>query len=83
MESAALPVNNSGLIESQGLKLELTGDENAIVGKTADFQAKLTDSQTNQPISDAVFSINSTQLENNWVTFAYQGVPDAKGLLAW
>ncbi len=83
MESAALPANNSGLIESQGLKLELTGDENTVVGKTAAFQAKLMDSQTNQPISDATLRIKSTQLENNWVAFAYQGVPDAKGLLVW
>ena len=83
IESAALPVNNSGLIESQGLKLELTGDENAIVGQTASFQAKLTNSQTNQPVSDAIFKLKSTQLENNWIAFAYQGVSDAKGSLAW
>lgn len=79
----AAPANNSGLIESQGLKLELTGDESATVGQTASFQAKLTNSQTNQPVSDAIFKLKSTQLENNWVAFAYQGVPDAKGLLAW
>ena len=79
-----LPIaNNAGLIQSQGLKLELTGDDHTVVGQTASFQAKLTDSQTNQPVSDAVFAIKSTQLEKNWVAFAYQGVPDAKGSLAW
>ncbi|NJM64335.1 MAG: hypothetical protein HC851_01025 [Acaryochloris sp. RU_4_1] len=74
---------NPGLIASQGLNLELTGDKQTAVGKTVSFQAKLTDSQTNQPVSDAVFSIKSTQLENNWVAFAYQGISDAQGLLAW
>lgn len=75
--------DSSGLIQSQGLKLELTGDENTQVGKLASFQAKLTDSQTNQPISDAIFLVQSIQLENNWVAFAYQGVPNASGTLAW
>lgn len=83
MAEAAPVVDNSGLMTSQGLKLELTGDTQAAVGQIASFQAKLTDTQTNQPVSDAVFAIKSTQLENNWVAFAYQGVPDMRGALAW
>jgi hypothetical protein len=71
------------LIESQGLKLELTGDRQTTVGQTASLQAKLTDSATNQPVSDAIFDIQAIQLENNWVAFGYQGVPDAQGKLAW
>lgn len=74
---------NNGLIQSQGMKLELTGDSNTSVGQMASLQVKLTDSQTNLPVSDAVFDIKATALENNWVAFAYQGVPDAQGLLAW
>jgi hypothetical protein len=77
------PPANAGLIQSQGLKLELTGDEQTAVGKTASFQATLTDSKTNQPVSDAIFAVKSTQLENNWVAFGYQGIPDTKGTLAW
>ena len=73
----------SGLIQSQGLRLELTGDENTQVGQLASFQAKLTDSQTGLPIGDAIFAIQSTQLENNWVAFAYQGVANAAGTIAW
>ncbi|AFY74136.1 hypothetical protein Syn7502_02121 [Synechococcus sp. PCC 7502] len=76
-------IKNSGLIQSQGLKLELNGDDHTAVGQMASFQLKLTDSQTNQPISDALFAVKSTQIENNWVSFAYQGVPDHKGLLTW
>lgn len=83
MTGAAPAGDNSGLITSQGLKLELTGDTQTAVGQTASFQSKLTDSQTNQPVSDAIFAIKSTQLENNWVAFAYQGVPDTQGTLAW
>jgi hypothetical protein len=75
-------VSNSE-ITSQGLKLELTGDDYATVGKTANYQVKLTDSGTNQPVSDVNFAIKSTQLENNWVAFAYRGVPNAEGLLIW
>ena len=83
MGETPLTVNNSGEIQSQGLKLELTGDRHTAVGQMASLQAKLTDSRTNQPVSDAVFEVRSTQLENNWVAFAYQGVANAQGKLAW
>ncbi len=83
MESATLATNNSGLVESQGLKLELTGDKSTAVGQMATFQAKLTDIKTNQPVSDVMVAIKSTQLENNWVAFGYQGVANSLGLLTW
>jgi hypothetical protein len=72
-----------GFVESQGLRLEITGDTSAIVGQLASFQAKLTDQQTRQPVTDALFSIKATQLENNWVAFAHQGPTDATGTLTW
>jgi hypothetical protein len=34
-------------------------------------------------VSDAIVAIKSTQLENNWVAFAYQGTADASGWLTW
>jgi hypothetical protein len=83
MEEGISASTSPGLIESQGLRLEVTGDTSATVGQLASFQAKLIDSQTRQPVTDAVFSIKSTQLENNWVAFAHQGSPDAKGMLMW
>jgi hypothetical protein len=73
----------SGLIQSQGLQLELTGDRQTAVGQLASFQAKLTDSKTNLPVNDVTFAIKSTQLENNWIAFGYQGVPDQNGVLTW
>jgi hypothetical protein len=75
--------SNAGLVQSQGMKLELTGDEQTTVGKMAAFQARLTDGQTNQPVTDAIVAVQSIQLENNWVAFGYQGVPNAEGLLTW
>jgi hypothetical protein len=72
-----------GFMESQGLKLDITGDTSATVGQLASFQAKLTNSQTHKPVTDAVFSIKSVQLENNWVAFAHQGSPNAQGILTW
>jgi hypothetical protein len=72
-----------GFIESQGLRLEITGDTSATVGQLASLQAKLTDSKTRQPITDAVFSIKATQLEKHWTAFAYQGFSDEKGKLTW
>jgi len=83
MAEEPLIANNADSIQSQGLKLELTGDDHTAIGQTASFQAKLTDSQTNQPVSDAIFAVKSTQLEDDWMAFAYQGVPDAAGSLAW
>ncbi len=71
------------LIESQGLRLEIAGNTSATVGQRASLQAKLTDSKTRQPITDAVFSIKTTQLENHWTAFAYQGFSDEKGTLTW
>ncbi|WP_019498495.1 hypothetical protein [Pseudanabaena sp. PCC 6802] len=82
-EEARSNSNTSSISQSQGVKLELVGDSGAEVGRAASFQAKLTDSKTNRPLNDAILSIKTTQLENNWVAFAYQGIPNAQGLLAW
>jgi hypothetical protein len=83
MSKEAPAIDHPSSIQSQGLTLALTGDDHTAVGQIASFQAKLTDQQTNQPIRDAVFEISATQLEKDWVAFAYQGVPDAQGILAW
>jgi hypothetical protein len=41
------------------------------------------DTQTNQPVTDVNLKIKTTQIENNWVAFAYQGIPNATGQLSW
>jgi hypothetical protein len=75
-------VDNSGMIQSQGLTLALAGEDQTSVGQLASFQATLMDDKTKKPV-EAVFSIESTQLEDNWVAFAYQGRSDSQGLLTW
>lgn len=69
-------------VTSSELKLQITGDNQATVGQVANLQVEALDAK-NQPLTDVVFNIKTTQLENNWVAFAYQGVPDAKGKLTW
>jgi len=34
-------------------------------------------------VTDVVLKVTTTQLENNWVAFAYEGTPDSNGKLAW
>jgi hypothetical protein len=75
--------NPQGMMESQGLRLEITGDKSARVGQLASLQAKLVDRQTRQPVTNAVFSIRAVQLENNWVAFAHQGRADRQGIFGW
>lgn len=67
---------------SSELKLQLTGDDYATVGQVANFQVEALDAK-NQPATDVVFNIKTTQLEDNWVAFAYQGIPDSTGKFTW
>jgi hypothetical protein len=69
--------------ESQGLKLEVTGNQAAQVGRLTSWQARLTNLKTHQPVSEAIFSIRAIQLEDQWATFSYQGRPDREGTFRW
>jgi len=71
------------VVSSSGLKLQITGDSHATVGQVANLQVQAIDTKTNQPATDVVFSIKTPQLEDSWVAFAYQGIPDPTGKLAW
>ncbi|GAP99458.1 hypothetical protein [Leptolyngbya sp. NIES-2104] len=57
----------------QGLEMRLTGDKSAIVGQPARLQVNVIDAQTKQPVSDVKLKVTATQLENNWIAFAYEG----------
>ncbi len=61
----------------------MSGDTSATVGQPAQLQVSVVDAKTRQPVTDVVFKVTTTQLENNWVAFAYQGTPDSTGKLAW
>ncbi len=75
--------DNSGVVQSQGLLVRLSGDVTATVGTPASLKVKVIDTQTNQPVTDVILNVKATQLEHEWVAFAYEGVPDATGQLAW
>lgn len=67
----------------QGLEMRLTGDKSAIVGQSTRLQVNVIDSQTKQPVSDVQLKVATTQLENNWIAFAYEGQTDATGQFSW
>lgn len=75
--------DNSGIVQSQGIEARLLGDTDAIVGLAALFSVKVIDTKTNQPATDVLLNIKATQTENNWVAFAYKGVPDTGGQFKW
>lgn len=71
------------VVNSSGLKLQISGDNHALVGQVANLQVQAIDTKTNQPATDVVFNVKTTQLEDNWVAFAYQSIPDPSGKLTW
>lgn len=71
------------VVNSSGLKLQISGDNHALVGQVANLQVQAIDTKTNQPATDVVFNVKTTQLEDNWIANAYQGIPDPSGKLTW
>lgn len=69
--------------EFQELKLQLSGDELAKVGEIANLQVEVIDAKTTQPVNDVILQVKTTQMEDNWLAFAYRGTPDATGKLKW
>jgi hypothetical protein len=69
-------------VTSQGIKLAITGDDSATVGKIANFQVKAIDIKTNQPVAGTVsIQAINTEKQDKWTAFGYQGAID--GQLAW
>ncbi|MEH2258965.1 hypothetical protein [Nostoc sp.] len=77
------PSSKPAKLQSQELYMQLSGDENATVGQSAKLQVSVSDPKTSQPVTDVVLKVTTTQLENNWLAFAYEGTPDSNGKLAW
>ncbi|MEH2269106.1 MAG: hypothetical protein V7K68_11840 [Nostoc sp.] len=77
------PSSKPAKLQSQGLYTQLSGDQSATVGQPAKLQVSVSDPKTSQPVTDVVLKVTTTQLENNWVAFAFQGTPDNSGKLAW
>jgi hypothetical protein len=70
-------------LQSQGLRMQLSGDTSATVGQPAQLQVSVIDAKTQQPATDVVLKVITKSLESNWVAFAYEGTPDSTGKLAW
>ena len=71
------------MLQSQGIEARISGDIEATVGQLANLAVQVSDTQTGQPVSDAILNIKATPVEGEWVAFAYQGVTDTKGQLKW
>lgn len=67
----------------QGLELRLSAGDRATVGQTRTNAVSVIDLKTGQPATDVLLNATTTQLEDNWVSFAYQSLPDARGQLKW
>ncbi len=83
MTEPAPKLDTPAVRQVQGLEMRLSGDKSAIVGEPARLQVNVIDSQTKQPVSNVQLKVTTTQLENNWTAFAYEGVNDATGRFSW
>jgi hypothetical protein len=79
----APPSTQPARLNAQGLEVELSGASSATVGQLAKLQVSVMDAKNHQPVTDVLVRVKTTQLENNWVAFAYEGVPDPNGTFAW
>ncbi|HIK14353.1 MAG TPA: hypothetical protein IGS53_03490 [Leptolyngbyaceae cyanobacterium M33_DOE_097] len=77
------PLETPAQMQSQGLEMQLSGDLSATVGQPATLNVSVMDANTKQPVSNVSLKVAATQLENNWVAFAYEGIPDSTGNLTW
>jgi hypothetical protein len=70
-------------ITSQGIKLAITGDNSATVGKIANFQVKAVDAKTDRPVVGTVsIQTINTEKQDKWTAFGYQGAI-SNGQFAW
>ncbi len=79
----APPSNKPSKLNTKGLAVELSGDVSATVGQPAKLQVSVMDTKTNKPVTNVALKVTTTQLENKWVAFAYEGTPDLNGTFVW
>jgi hypothetical protein len=80
---AAPPSDIPSKLNTEGLAVQLSGDSGATVGQPAQLRVSVMDAKTDKPVTDVAIKVTTTQLENKWVAFAYEGTPDRKGIFAW
>ena len=69
--------------KNQEIQVELSGDNQAVVGKLATQTVQITNPTTGQPITDVQVSLQSVALEHDALLFSYQGIPDPTGQFTW
>jgi hypothetical protein len=77
------PSSEAAVQKIEGIEAKITGDVQTSVGQFANLEVQVINPQTNQPVTDVFMKIKATQLEDKWVAFAYEGVPDVNGKLTW
>lgn len=77
------PASDTEQPAAQGMLVEFGGDTEAVVGQPANLAVQVLDAQTRRPATDVLLTLQVTQLEDNWLTFTYQGSPDQQGRLTW
>lgn len=71
------------ILQSQGIEAQISGDVEATVGQLTNLAVQVIDTQTGQPVTDAILNIKITPSEDEWIAFAYQGITDTKGQFKW
>lgn len=70
-------------VTQQNLELKILGHTHAVVGEPARLMVQLRDRQTNRPVPNAEFEIQTTATEGGWQAFSHQAIADANGQFAW
>jgi hypothetical protein len=70
-------------LNSQGLEVRLEGDNDATVGKLANYTVQVSDTATKQPVKDAIFKVKAIALSDNLPMFAFKAISDSSGKLTW
>ena len=68
---------------SQGIQVQLLGDDQATVGQTVTQTIQATDVATGRPIADLDLNLQVVALEHNEPIFRFAGVLDTDGKFTW
>ena len=77
------PPIEPAVLQSQGVEARIIGDSETTVGQLAKLGVQVVDTTTGKPASDVILNIKTTPAGEEWVAFAYQGMPDNQGKLMW
>ena len=69
--------------QNEAVRVKLLGDTQAVVGNLATQAVEVTNSTTEEPITNVRVRVESVALENDTPIFAYRGNPDNTGKLTW